>query len=115
MQFYLMKPIPSKYIQLITKYRLSAHLLMIEKGRFTHIPRENRFCFCCQMEVEDEYHFILKCPLYLEYRKLYIKKYYWYRPSMYKLLQLLSTENVSELCNIGKFLQKAEVLRDLNL
>ena len=35
----------------------------IEKGRHKKIPRENRFCTLCQnMEVEDEVHFILKCP-----------------------------------------------------
>ena len=92
--------------------RLSAHLLMIEKGRFTHTPREHRICNLCNIEIEDEYHFILKCSHYDVYRKLYIKKYYWYRPSMYKPLQLLSTENVNELINLGKFLQKAETLRN---
>lgn len=53
--------------------------------------------------------------MYHEYRKLYIKKYYWYKPSMYKLLQLLSTENTTELSNLGKYLQKAETLRNLSV
>lgn len=36
-------------------------------------------------------------------------------PSMYKLLQLLSTENTTELSNLGKYLQKAETLRNLSV
>ena len=112
LQSYLQKPIALKYIQLITKYRLSAHLLMIEKGRFTQLAREQRLCIFCHSDVEDEYHFIIKCSLYHEYRKLYIKKYYWHKPSMYKLLQLLSTENTTELSNLGKYLLKAEMLRN---
>lgn len=115
LQSYLLKPIAVKYIQLITRYRLSAHSLMIEKGRFTQLPKEQRLCIFCHLDVEDEYHFIFKCSMYHEYRKLYIKKYYWYKPSMYKLLQLLSTENTTELSNLGKYLQKAETLRNLSV
>lgn len=48
-----------------TKYRLSAHLIMIEKGRFTQTPRERRLCNLCHINVEDEYHFILKCHFFI--------------------------------------------------
>lgn len=41
------------------------------------------------------------------------KKYYWCKPSMFKLLQLLSTGNTTELSNFGKCLQIAETLRNL--
>lgn len=82
---------------------------------YSVIPKEQRLCIFCHLDVEDEYHFIFKCSMYHEYRKLYIKKYYWYKPSMYKLLQLLSTENTTELSNLGKYLQKAETLRNLSV
>ena len=42
----------------------------------------------------------------------YIKSYYRTRPSVFKLVQLLSTENVKELCNLGKFLINAYKLRE---
>ena len=35
------------------------------------------------------------------------KSYYFQRPSVYKLTQLLSTGNVTELCNVGKFIKFA--------
>lgn len=67
---YFMKSRAAKYIQFIVKYyyRLSAHLLTIKKDRLTQTPREpreSRLCNLWHLNVEDEYHFILKCILYL--------------------------------------------------
>ena len=42
-----------------------------------------------------------------ELRIKYIKKYYYNRPSVFKLVQLLSINNVKQLCNLGKFLYRA--------
>ena len=36
---------------------------------------------CDMNDVEDEYHFIVKCPFYTNLRHLYVKKYYWSKPS----------------------------------
>ena len=80
------------YTILITRFRVSAYTLLIEKGRYHNI------------DVEDECHFIFKCPFYTNLRLLYIKKYYWFKPSVFKLVQLLSVQNRKELCNIGKYL-----------
>ena len=48
------------------KLRISAHKLMIETGRYaTHkIPPGNRLCQVCDLkEVEDEFHFVMRCKL----------------------------------------------------
>ena len=57
--------------QTLTKFRLSNHILNIEKGRHTTpmTPKEIRFCPFCPTQVEDEEHFILKCPTYKHERK----------------------------------------------
>lgn len=54
----------------LTRFRLSNHELQIEKGRHMRPPieRSNRVCFCCKEELEDESHFLIKCPLYSENR-----------------------------------------------
>lgn len=104
LQFYLRKPIPNKYQKCISRFRLSSHQLSIETGRFYNIERHNRKCFLCSNSIEDEFQFILICPIYEGYRKKYIKPYYWKKPSMCKLLQLFHVENVKELCNLGKFI-----------
>ena len=92
----------------ITKIRLSSHNLFIETGRYIGIVRNERKCIWCSLNVlEDEFHFVLQCAKYNDLRKKYIKKYYWSRPSTFKLVQLLSVENRKEVCNLGKFIHLA--------
>lgn len=62
-----------KYVQLITKKRLSAHSLVIEKGIFTYSSTMQRLCIFCKLDFEDEYHFIFKSSLCHEYKKSYIQ------------------------------------------
>ena len=37
---------------------------MIEVGRHTKIPRDQRFCYMCNNEIEDEVHFTTTCRIY---------------------------------------------------
>ena len=111
LQFYLCKPIPVICKKQICRIRLSSHNLFIESGRSQNIPRSERICQLCNSDIEDEFHFVLKCPVYCDLRKKYIKQYYWRRPSVFKLVQLLSVNNVKELCSLGKFILDAFKLR----
>jgi hypothetical protein len=61
-------------------------------------------------DIEDQFHFILKCPLYKDLRKRYIKQFYCVKPSVFKLIKLLSVNNVSELSNLGNYLKYATQL-----
>ena len=105
LQFYLRKFLDTRCQIYIAKFRLSSHNLKIESGRFHNVTRRNRICNLCQLQdIEDEFHFILKCPIYNEYRQKFVKRYYRTRPSVFKLTQLLSTNNIKELNNLGKYL-----------
>lgn len=109
LQFYLSRPINYLYKPLICKYRIHAHCLKVETGRFFNVDRCNRFCEMCSKRVlEDEYHFILECEKYNEARRKYIKPYYWTKPSVFKFVQLMSVRNIKELNNLGKYLYVAE-------
>ena len=116
LQSYLQKPIEYFYIKQITRMRLCSHNLNIERGRYSNIERHNRICtFCNLNEIEDEYHFILKCPLYNDIRSKYIKQYYFKKACVFKLVQLFSTDNVKDLRNLGKYIlfshkRRAELL-----
>ena len=59
---------------MFTKFRLSNHTLMIEKGRH---KKDNditdRFCPFCPGKIEDEIHFLMKCPCFDTHRKLLLK------------------------------------------
>ena len=50
----------------LSRFRLSSHSLMIEKGRQMRPrkERDERKCFQCKDIVEDEIHFLIECPLY---------------------------------------------------
>lgn len=62
---YLNSIIENKYRIALTKFRISAHNLAIERGRFENIPRAERKCIFCNLNVvESEFHFLLVCPMY---------------------------------------------------
>ena len=53
---------------------------------------------------DDEYHYILICPYFRLNRELYIKPYYYRRPSMMKFEQLFSSKNKRTLSKLAKFI-----------
>ena len=69
MEGYLL-PLPNlKHMSTIARLRMSSHTLAIETGRHAKpkIAKEERKCRYCNLDdVEDEEHFLLKCPLYSE-------------------------------------------------
>ena len=98
LQYYLLKYIPKDLRILLTRLRLSAHSLNVETGRYNNIARNQRLCLNCDMhEIEDEFHFVLVCPKYSEIRKKRIKQYYYKRPSMWQLVELLTVNNITKI------------------
>ena len=53
----------------LTKFRLSNHNLMIEKGRYENMQLNDRRCPFCPDQIENEFHFLIKCPVYTELRR----------------------------------------------
>ena len=53
----------------LTKFRLSNHNLMIEKGRYENMQLCDRSCPFCPDQTEGEFHFLLKWPIYTGLRK----------------------------------------------
>ena len=99
-----------KYKIALTKLRLSSHRLSIETGRWTNIPRENRLCTACN-RLEDEYHLLFECQLYNNIRCNYIKKYYRERPSMFKTVDMLKSENANMLKKLAVYVFNAFEIR----
>ena len=53
---------------LLAQYRLGILPLRIETGRYDNTPVENRTCQLCDLgAIEDEYHFVMACPLFAEF------------------------------------------------
>ena len=99
-----------KYLMLNVKckQRLVLYCLNIEYGRHRQIPRESRFCeLCDSITIEDEFHFVMECDAFKEFRVEYIPKYYRLRPSMFKFVQLLKSDNKKLLHRIAIYLLKS--------
>ena len=61
----------------LTQLRVGAHKLQIELGRHSvpYIDPAERICKNCDLgDVEDEFHFMIKCPLYNRLRQVLYEK-----------------------------------------
>jgi hypothetical protein len=104
----------NKFCQSLCKLRVSSHRLHIESGRWTkpiRTPINERTCQICNL-LEDEFHFIIECPLYSELRTKYISSRYTNRPNMFKFLELINSENKTIITKLGIFLEKAFRVRN---
>ena len=73
----------------------------------------DRKCIRCNLnDIEDEFHFILICPDYINLRNAYIPKHYYNRPSVLKFIELVQTKNTPMLIELSIYCIKAFVLRN---
>ena len=66
-----------KLRKVISKFRMSSHMLEIERGRYKRprVAPENRLCRQCDWNrAEDEIHFLLECPKYNYIRSVLVNK-----------------------------------------
>ena len=122
----------AKYINIVTntkhkislcRFRVSSHSLMIEKGRHARpkIERLDRKCPFCKTEVEDECHFITKCPLYTKNRnELYfvtrkVSFNFNNLPDTQKLIYIMRSENDGIIKSLAKFVSESMEIRKHNL
>ena len=113
MSSYLLTVKNIKFRNIIAKLRLSLHQLCIETGRHTGIERTERKCVLCDLnDIENEYHFVCRCPVYYNLRRQYLQKYFYVRPSVYKFIASLNSSKSKVLNNLALYLMKANKLRE---
>ena len=111
---YLILTKNQKHRKAISRFRLSCHPLMIEKGRHQNpsLIRSERICPHCANLVEDECHFLTTCPLYkIERSRLYVvctntSKNFLTMTNTQKFIFILSNENSEVIRNLGSFIFK---------
>ena len=97
----------------LSKFRLSSHNLAIERGRYENIPRNERKCIFCNLNViESEYHLLLVCPFYIELRRKYFKPYFCHWPTLNKFDKLMTSESKCTILSLSKFIYFAFKKRD---
>ena len=92
----------------IIKFKTSNHRLPIEiySWSITFKERQKRLCTMCNSgEVGDEYHYLMICPLFKEARVKLIPKYFYVKPSVFKFLEIINSENRNVLINLSKFIK----------
>ena len=95
----------------LCRFRLSNHKLPIERGRFSNIERERRFCqLCNENMIGDEFHFILECPALQHLREHFLPKYCQTCPNTLKLYNLFTTRNMNILNRLCKYIIEASKL-----
>ena len=98
-----------KSCHIILRYEIlsilcSTHKLAIEQGRYLNEPRENRLCQICNYnELEDEYHFVLVCPILSDVRRICLPLWCNNNPSERKLINLFQTDNFNILKNLALY------------
>jgi hypothetical protein len=66
------------YFVLATRcfWKFAFAIYIVEKGRWSNIPRENRYCELCQKnQIRDEYHYIFECTNLSEKRTSLLPKH----------------------------------------
>ena len=95
----------------LTKFRLSNHDLMIEKGRHFQIEKDKRFCPFCPEAIETEMHFLLHCNTFACLRRELFSiirnksNNFHYLCDLEKCIYLLSSEGTIRY--VASFLQKS--------
>ena len=65
--------LPIKFRISLSKLRCSVHSLNVEVGRHNNVEYNQRLCIICDTrEVEDEFHFVMKCPAYNNLRRIHL-------------------------------------------
>ena len=96
----------------LSKLRCSVHSLLIETGRHNNVVRDERKCKLCMMNAtEDEYHFVLVCPIYRHLRNELLPKYYCRWPTKQKFVQLMGSSSAVVLNKLAKYIYLAFDLR----
>ena len=98
----------------LTRFKISAHNLQIEKGRHFGLNRTQRICKHCNLNVvESEFHFLLVCPFYSELRSKYFTRYFCHWPTLNKF-DILMTKTPKHLLILSKFIYYANKKREDN-
>ena len=100
------KLLPDNLSQKMIEFRTRNHRLPVEVGRWVGTPLQERKCQYCNNDIGDEFHYVLKCDLFIDDRKQYIKQYYYRNPNVIKYNELMNTTNVVKLKKLAIFICK---------
>ena len=104
----------------LARQRLSSHPLLIEKGRHpkSPLPRSERKCPSCKDLIENEWHFVIPCPLYDREKGKSISvarnaaNFNEIPSDNQKFIFILTNEDPAVLRELASFVYKAFIIRN---
>ena len=118
METYLLDLPNLDHLTAVARLRMSAHRLAIETGRHVKpkISKEERICKNCALEeVEDELHFLLKCPLYCQQRTILMRTILSHTASESQeelFIILMKSKETAVIKALGKYIHTAFKMRE---
>ena len=119
---YLTEVVNSNHRVAMTKLRLSAHNLEIETGRYSQTNAEERLCTYClysgQRVIEDEVHFLVRCPMVQEIRVMHMPPQILQDPLLddtEKFTMVMSPNETNDIKQAAKFIYEAFKDREIKL
>ena len=88
-----------KFRRILAQFRVSAHSLEIERGRYCGIARRDRMCKICQSSIEDEYHFDFICDIYKDLKVKIFRESIWYSNLANVLVTVMKRFRLNLLCS----------------
>jgi hypothetical protein len=73
-EYYVKEKLNCRYRAALAKFRAGVAPINVELGRYRGLPRDERKCFNCPSEVEDECHILLYCPVYDDIREDFMRE-----------------------------------------
>ena len=91
----------------MTRFRFGMSDIKVHRSRFKLYNVDELKCPLCLTAVENEVHFVLRCPVFEDLRHEFIESKYFNNPCEFRLALLLATQNERSLKNLALFLYKA--------
>ena len=102
---YFMTLNQNAYLHMV-KFRTANFKLPIETGRWENVPINERKCLLCDTnDIGDSFHYLLRCPFFMQERLEFLKPYFYTRPNIIKYQELLSCKNKNVLQKLSKFMK----------
>ena len=109
-----------KHRKALSKLRVSDHKLNIEVGRHTKLSLSERICTFCNVDIEDEKHFLLMCTVYENLRKksfgdIVLDLSYFQEATMMTQFQILFNPRGRVAVHIARFVYNAFKLKKITM
>ena len=111
---YLKLDINQQYKYIMSKFRFGISKINTHHLRYKNVNQRAFYCPYCKNVDENEFHFVLVCPLFDDLRKQYLPEKYFRTPNHFRLTLLLNNRSESIVENLCKFIYHAFKIRGVS-